>query len=77
MSSQPPSPPTPITVPMVSKKSDSIMVKMVITAAIARDYNNEVGQMTKDYPTRFARLCTLPMQDVRVTIAELERGVVQ
>ncbi len=53
------------------------MVKMVITAAIARDYNNEVGQMTKDYPTRFARLCTLPMQDVRVTIAELERGVVQ
>jgi len=27
--------------------------------------------------TRFARFCTLPMQDVRVTIAELERGMVQ
>jgi hypothetical protein len=53
------------------------MVKMVMTAAIARDCNNEVCQMTKDYPTRFARFRTLPMQDVRATIAELDGGMVQ
>jgi aminocarboxymuconate-semialdehyde decarboxylase len=47
------------------------------TAAIARDCNNEVCQMTKDYPTRFAGFCTLPMQDVPAAIAELERGMVQ
>ena len=47
------------------------------TTAIARDCNNEVCQMTKDYPTRFAGFCTLPMQDVPAAIAELERGMVQ
>src|SRR5207253_6722915 len=33
-----------------------------VTAAIARDCNNEVRQMTMDYPSRFAGFCTLPMQ---------------
>ena len=45
------------------------------TVAIATDCNNEVHQMTVDYPERLAGLATLPMQDVRAAIAELERAV--
>lgn len=48
-----------------------------VTTAIARDCNNEVCQMTKDHPNRFAGFCTLPMQDVPAAIAELERGMMQ
>lgn len=47
------------------------------TRAIARDCNNEVHQMTLDYPKRLAGLATLPMQDIPAAIAELERCVVQ
>ena len=47
------------------------------TTAIARECNNEVRQMTVDYPERFAGLATLPMQDSPAAIAELERSVVQ
>ena len=47
------------------------------TFAIARECNNEVHQMTVDYPERFAGLATLPMQDIPAAIAELERSVVQ
>ena len=47
------------------------------TTAIARECNNEVHQMTLDYPERFAGLATLPMQDIPAAIAELERSVVQ
>src|SRR5438876_5529705 len=47
------------------------------TTAIARACNNEVHQMTVDYPKRFAGLATLPMQDVKAAIAELERAMVQ
>jgi aminocarboxymuconate-semialdehyde decarboxylase len=47
------------------------------TTAIARDCNNEVHQMTVDYPDRFAGLATLPMQDIPAAIAELERVMVQ
>ena len=47
------------------------------TTAIARACNDEVHQMTMDHPDRFAGLATLPMQDMRAAIAELERSVVQ
>ena len=47
------------------------------TTAIAQACNNEVHQMTVDYPDRFAGLATLPMQDIPAAIAELERCVVQ
>jgi aminocarboxymuconate-semialdehyde decarboxylase len=47
------------------------------TRAIAQACNDEVHQMTVDYPDRFAGLATLPMQDIPAAIAELERCVVQ
>ena len=43
------------------------------TTAIARDCNNEIGEMIQEYPGRFSGLATLPMQDVPAAIAELER----
>ena len=48
-----------------------------VTAAIARDCNDEVHQMTLDYPERLAGLATIPMQDAKAAVAELERAVVQ
>ena len=47
------------------------------TVAIATDCNNEVNQMTVDYPDRLAGLATLPMQDIPSAIAELDRAVNQ
>jgi aminocarboxymuconate-semialdehyde decarboxylase len=47
------------------------------TIAIARDCNNEVHQMTMDYPDRLAALATLPMQNIKAAIDELERSVVK
>jgi aminocarboxymuconate-semialdehyde decarboxylase len=45
--------------------------------ATPRDSNNEIHQMTKTWPDRFAALATLPMQDINAAIAELERVMVQ
>jgi aminocarboxymuconate-semialdehyde decarboxylase len=43
--------------------------------ALARDVNDEIAGMTKQWPTRFAGLATLPVQDVKASIGELERAV--
>ena len=51
--------------------------EVATTVAIANDCNDEVHQMTMDYPNRLAGLATLPMQDVPSAIAELERAVNQ
>jgi aminocarboxymuconate-semialdehyde decarboxylase len=48
-----------------------------IAAASARATNDEISQMTKAWPERFAGLGTLPMQDVKGAIAELERCMTQ
>ena len=48
-----------------------------VTAAIARDCNDEIRQMTMDYPQRLAGLGILPMQDTPAAVAELERAVLQ
>jgi aminocarboxymuconate-semialdehyde decarboxylase len=48
-----------------------------IAVATSRDSNNEIHQMTKTWPDRFAGLATLPMQDVNAAIAELERVMTQ
>jgi aminocarboxymuconate-semialdehyde decarboxylase len=47
------------------------------TVAIARACNDEVHQMTVDFPDRFAGLATLPMQDIKAAIGELARSVTQ
>lgn len=44
-------------------------------AAIHRECNDEVQQLTVDHPDRFAGLAILPMQDVPAAIAEMERTV--
>ena len=48
-----------------------------VVAAMARECNDYVSQLTKDHPARFAGFATLPMQDVNASVAELERGVGQ
>src|SRR4030095_8046146 len=41
----------------------------------AREVNEEIAGMTKRWPTRFAGLATVPMQDVKSAIDELEHAV--
>jgi aminocarboxymuconate-semialdehyde decarboxylase len=45
--------------------------------AHAREVNDELAQMTKQWPTRFAGLATLPVMHVKEAIDELERAVTQ
>jgi len=42
---------------------------------LAREVNDEIAGMTRQWPTRFAGLATLPMRDVKAAVAELERAV--
>ena len=44
-------------------------------AAHAREVNDEIATMTKQWPTRLAGLATLPVQHVKPAIDELERAV--
>ena len=44
-----------------------------VTDAIARDCNDEIAEMTAAHPRSFAGLGTLPMQDIPLAVAELER----
>ena len=48
-----------------------------VTAAIARECNDEIRQMTMDYPQRLAGFAIIPMQDIPAAIAELERAMQQ
>ncbi len=41
----------------------------------AREVNDEIAGMTRQWPQRFAGLATLPVQDVDAAIGELERSV--
>src|SRR5262249_47919905 len=43
--------------------------------ALAREVNDEIADMTKQWPTRFAGLATLPVHHVKEAIDELERAV--
>jgi aminocarboxymuconate-semialdehyde decarboxylase len=43
--------------------------------ALAREVNEEIADITRQWPQRFAGLATLPMQDVPAAIEELERAV--
>ncbi len=42
---------------------------------LARDVNDEIAAMVRRWPRRFAGLATLPAQDVKAAIDELERAV--
>ena len=42
---------------------------------LAREVNDEIAAMTRQWPTRFAGLATLPVQDVDAAIDELARAV--
>jgi aminocarboxymuconate-semialdehyde decarboxylase len=42
---------------------------------LARDVNDEIAAMIRQWPQRFAGLATLPVQDVRAAVEELERAV--
>ena len=44
-------------------------------SAMHRECNDEVNQMTVDYPDRFKGMAIIPMQDVNLAIAELDRCV--
>ena len=48
-----------------------------LAAATSRESNDEISQMMKSWPDRFAGLATLPMQDVSAAVTELERVMVQ
>jgi aminocarboxymuconate-semialdehyde decarboxylase len=43
--------------------------------ALAREVNDEIAALTKQWPQRFAGLATLPVQDVKGAVDELERAV--
>jgi aminocarboxymuconate-semialdehyde decarboxylase len=43
--------------------------------ALAREVNDEIAEMTRQWPTRFAGLATLPVHHVKEAVDELERAV--
>jgi aminocarboxymuconate-semialdehyde decarboxylase len=43
--------------------------------ALAREVNDEIAALARQWPARFAGLATLPVQDVKAAIEELERAV--
>ena len=43
--------------------------------ALACEFNDEVASLIRQWPARFSGLATLPMQDVKTSIDELERAV--
>src|SRR5215831_15557393 len=49
----------------------------IAVAAMHRECNDEVHQMTVTYPDRFKGLAQIPMQDPTTAIAELDRAVNQ
>jgi aminocarboxymuconate-semialdehyde decarboxylase len=48
-----------------------------VAAATSRATNDEIAGMVKGWPQRFAGLGTLPMQDVKTAVGELERCMTQ
>ena len=48
-----------------------------VISEMHRECNEEVHQMTMDYPHRFKGFAQIPMQDVNAAIAELEYAVTQ
>ena len=49
--------------------------ELEVTRSIARECNDEIGEMVASHPARFAGMATLPMQDPPSAIAEMERAM--
>jgi aminocarboxymuconate-semialdehyde decarboxylase len=49
--------------------------QLEVTRRIARECNDEIGEMVAAHPNRFAGLATLPMQDPPSAIDEMERAM--
>jgi len=47
-----------------------------VAAATSRDLNDEIAEMVRGWPKRFAGLGTLPMQDAGAAVRELERCMI-
>lgn len=45
--------------------------------SLAREFNDEIAATVRGWPARFAGLATVPMQDVKSAIDELERAVMK
>jgi aminocarboxymuconate-semialdehyde decarboxylase len=43
-----------------------------VTRVIARECNQELAEMTREFPQRFRALASVPLQDVGLAVAELE-----
>src|SRR5467141_938814 len=52
-------------------------LETAVAAATSRACNDEIAGMIRAWPQRFAGLGTLPMQDVKAAISELERCMTQ
>jgi aminocarboxymuconate-semialdehyde decarboxylase len=52
-------------------------LETAVAAATSRAINDEIASMVKGWPQRFAGLGTLPMQDVKTAVGELERCMTQ
>ena len=50
---------------------------IAVATSIARDCNDEIAQMMKDYPDRLSGLANVPMQDIDAAVAEMERAMTQ
>jgi aminocarboxymuconate-semialdehyde decarboxylase len=50
-------------------------VEPQLAANVCRSYNNAVGRILKKYPGKFIGLATVPLQDTRLAVEELERAV--
>jgi aminocarboxymuconate-semialdehyde decarboxylase len=48
-----------------------------VALATSKAINDEIAGMTRQWPQRFAGLGTVPMQDVKVAVSELERCMTQ
>ena len=49
--------------------------KPEVTAKIASECNEEISELSRDHPDRFMGLGTLPMQDIPLALAEMEKGM--
>lgn len=46
-----------------------------LASNVCRSYNNSIGRILKKYPGKFIGLATLPLQDVKLAVDELDRAV--